>query len=53
LFSSLNSSLDSYLDDYLETFPFDEVEDKSKMVIETFRAVPSGLNILLRISENS
>ena len=53
LLSSFTSSFDNYLEDYLEKLPFDEAEDRSKMVIETLRAFPSGLKILLRISENS
>lgn len=48
LLSSLISPLDNYLEDYLDSFPF-EVLEESRIVIEAFRTVPSGLRMLFRI----
>jgi hypothetical protein len=45
--------LESSLEDYLDASNFEDVEDESRMVIDAFKTVPSGLRILFKISENS
>jgi hypothetical protein len=53
LLSSFISPLERSLFDYRDAFTFEDVEDESRIVMEAFRTVPSGLRMLLRMSENS
>jgi len=50
-FDYLPSSRESSREQSREGAPFEEVEE-SRIVIDAFRIVPSGLRILLRISLN-